>query len=351
MNQIVKFLIAASIVLSLLTACASQPTAPAAPSPTASPSPTPTPPFNQTLASFFTREPWWDHGFSGVQGGGYEGPNFFPTGLAVAPDGTFFAATAAHSYIFHFDPYGKVLAAWGGYQKVNEGEKAPPGVFNEPWGVALSPAGFVFISDLWNSRIQKFSLDGKFLAEWGRFVIGNEPYGLFGPRGLALDSTGRLLVADTGNHRVVVYDQDGKFISQVGELGAALGQFNEPVAVAVDNQGRVFVSEAWNRRIQVLKIDANGAFVPLKTWPVDGWGSQEIHFKPMLCVHQGHVFATDPEHNLILEFTPEGELVKTLTMNSVSAYGKGAVTGIASDPTGGVWVSDITNNGWYHIKP
>lgn len=298
-----------------------------------------------------TARPWFDHLIGGLQGNNAVTPDLQPTGLAVAPDGTLFVATAAHSYIFHIDPFGKVLAAWGGFQQVEQGQKATAGLFNQPAGIALTPDGFVFIADLWNHRIQKFTQDGKFVLEWGTFGQGNDPYQFWGPRGLAVDSKGHLLVVDSGNKRVVVYDSNGKFISQIGGLGKELGQFDEPIGVAVDSDGTIYVGDYWNARIQVLKIDDGGIIMPKSMWYVDGWGDNSLDYKPYICLHNGHVFAPIPAHNRVLEYASDGTLLRTFDIQSSNFVMDGIPTGVASDSNGGVWVSDLKNNLWYLLNP
>jgi DNA-binding beta-propeller fold protein YncE len=315
-----------------------------APSPTLQPTPT------LSVAERFTPAPWWDYANAGLQGVTAE-QYARPTGVAVAEDGTLFVAASGANIIYHIDPYGKVLAKWGSLGKSTETEKALPGTFNEPWGILLTPDGFVYVADLWNHRIQKFTLDGQFVLEWGEFGAGDVPDKFWGPRGLARDSAGHILITDTGNKRIVVYDSNGVFISQIGGEGAGLGQFNEPVGIAIDEQDTVYVADAWNRRVQVLKINTAGKLTPLISWNVKGWGSDSMDVKPYLCLYQGSLFITDPEHNLVLQYSTEGQLLNTYDLSSTGILAGGAVTGIASDPSGGLWVSDLKYYAWIHMKP
>lgn len=339
------------LAITVPTACSPQNTLPPPSTATlAQPTPSLVAP-TLSVAEQFTPVPWYLGGFEGLRGGGYGSPDLRPAGLAVSPDGSLFVTTTANSFIFHLDPYGNIIKAWGGFKKVGEKEKAPPGFFNEPWGIALSPEGFIYITDTWNHRIQKFTQQGEFVLEWGEGGIGNHPYQFFGPRGIACDFNGRVIVADTGNHRVVVYDKNGSFISQLGGEGAGLGQFNEPVGVAVDSQNTLFVADFWNSRIQVIQIAADGALTPKSAWKVEGWGSQSIQYKPFLAVSKNQVYATDPEHNLILRFSSNGDVDKTIELKTRGLLADGIVTGIASDPTGGIWVSDYKYNLWSHLNP
>ena len=54
--------------------------------------------------------------------------------------------------------------------------------------------------ELGNSRVQKFTLDGKSLGTWG--TAGSDEGQLFSPWAIARDSQGRIYMLDTENHRV-----------------------------------------------------------------------------------------------------------------------------------------------------
>jgi DNA-binding beta-propeller fold protein YncE len=79
-----------------------------------------------------------------------------------------------------------------------------PGKFNAPLGVAVDAAGFIYVADTGNHRIQKLTADGAFVAQWGG--MGSEPGQFNAPSGIAVDGQGRVYVTDTGNGRVQVLD-------------------------------------------------------------------------------------------------------------------------------------------------
>ncbi|HWA15598.1 MAG TPA: NHL repeat-containing protein, partial [Gemmatimonadales bacterium] len=175
-----------------------------------------------------------------------------PRAIAFAPNGTFYVADTRNHRILHMNIDGQVLQSWGEFAD-GVAFPAPPGSFNEPWGVAVGPDGSVYVTDTWNHRVQKFSATGTFMDTWGTYGEGQTPDSFYGPRGIAVDqNTGHVFVADTGNKRVVVFDADGNFISQFGSAGLDPGQFDEPVGVAVDNESRVYVTDTWNQRIQTF---------------------------------------------------------------------------------------------------
>ncbi|HEY3312338.1 MAG TPA: flippase activity-associated protein Agl23 [Anaerolineales bacterium] len=267
-----------------------------------------------------------------------------PRGIAFAPDGSLYVADSRNHRIQHLGADGKVIKVWGTFADQASGN-APIGTFNEPWGVAVSPTGDVYVSDTWNHRIQKFSADGTPVKMWGVFGTAETPGALYGPRGIAVDAQGKVYVADTGNKRIVVYDSNGAILTEFGSEGFDPGQFSEPVDVKVDTTGKVYVTDTWNQRVQVLASVDGKNYAPLKQWPISGWVSQSLDNKPYITVRaDGHVFVTDPEGYRVIEFTNDGQFVQLWGQFGTDNATFGLPNGIASDPEGNLWVADAGNN-------
>jgi sugar lactone lactonase YvrE len=264
-----------------------------------------------------------------------------PRSLAFAPDGTFYVADSRNHRIVHFEADGSVIESWGSYAD-GLNAPAPVGTFNEPWGIAVGPDGSVYVSDTWNHRIQKFTPDGQPITTWGQYGQADQPDGFWGPRGLAVDSEGNVYVADTGNKRIVVYDADGTYKTEFGSAGLDPGQFDEPVGVAIDANDLVYVTDTWNQRVQVFEPNEDKTlFFPSRQWDVFGWYGQSLDNKPFIAVNQeGHVFVTDPEQYRVIEFTGEGEVVRTWGDFGDTPSTFGLASGIAVDAEGHIWVTD-----------
>jgi DNA-binding beta-propeller fold protein YncE len=85
--------------------------------------------------------------------------------------------------------------------------------FNRCTHTALSPKGEIYVSDGYgNSRVHKYSPDGKHLMCWG--TTGTDPGEFNIPHNIAADEDGWVYVADRENHRVQVFDGNGKFEAQ-----------------------------------------------------------------------------------------------------------------------------------------
>ena len=274
-----------------------------------------------------------------------------PRGIAVAPDGSIFVADSRNHRIQHFAPDGTLWNDWGTFADT-ETSNAPGGTFNEPWDVAVSQDGFVYVADTWNHRIQKFDYDGNFITAWGEFGVGETPYRLWGPRSVVVDNDGNVFITDTGNKRIIMFTADGDYLTDFGGAGFAPGEFDEPVGIALDPQGNLFIADTWNRRIQSVFVDRVNLFVsPITWWDLFGWYSQTLDNKPYLDVSQdGYVYVTDPEGYRVIQFDLSGNYISAWGDYSTGYDGFGLPSGIAADNRGGVWVSDAANNVLLHFS-
>jgi len=130
--------------------------------------------------------------------------------------------TVTHQ-VMKFTPEGQLLMTLGVKGQAGADQKT----FNRPTDVAFTPTGEFFVSDGYgNSRVVKFSREGKYLLEWGRRGSGPGEFNL--PHAMAVDSKARLYVSDRENNRIQIFDFNGKFLRQWTHLGATQGVFITP---------------------------------------------------------------------------------------------------------------------------
>ena len=132
----------------------------------------------------------------------------------------------------------------------------------------------LFIVDSNNHRVQKFSKDGKFLAKFGSYGIGDGEFNM--PWGITIDSHGDIFIADWRNDRIQKFGSDGKFLMKFGASGSGEGEFDRPTGVAVDLDGVIYVADWLNNRLQYF--DQDGNFVGLKTGDagISKWGQDKL---------------------------------------------------------------------------
>jgi sugar lactone lactonase YvrE len=292
------------------------------------------------------------------------------------------------------------------------------GEFYNPYGVAIDPSGNVYVADVSNLRVQEFSSAGTFIKAWGWGVsdgadqfetctsacqaglAGGGPGQLFFPWGVAVDPSGNVYVTDANNHRVDEFSSAGAFIKawgwgvsdgadqletctsacQTGIGGSAAGQLYSPQGVAVDSSANVYVTDSSNR---VQEFSSAGAFI--KAW---GWGVSDGADQLETCTSacqaglpgdgagqfsspygvavdpSGNVYVTDVGNNRVQEFSSAGTFIKAWgwgvsdgadqleTCTSACHGGRGgggaggltAPSGVAVDPSGNVYVTDVGNS-------
>ena len=133
------------------------------------------------------------------------------------------------------------------------------GPFNRCTDIALAPNGDLFVSDGYaNSRVHKFSPDGRLLHSWGR--PGKRGPGEFHiPHGIWVHWDGRVLVCDRENNRIQLFTGDGEYRGVWTDLA-------RPCDIFVDHDGIAYVVELdafmtiLNMDGEVLaKVDIGGA--------------------------------------------------------------------------------------------
>jgi DNA-binding beta-propeller fold protein YncE len=178
--------------------------------------------------------------------------------------------------VIEFDLDGNVVGSWGG---PGEGFEWP----DNEHGIHVDRQRNVWIGGNGpdDSHVLKFTADGEFLLQIGRFgqsAGSNDTQNLGRPADFEVDEAAQeLYVADGyGNRRVIVYDSEtGEYKRHWGAYGERPDDielsvydpetepsrhFRSPVhGVAIANDGLVYVADRTNNRLQVFQKD--GAFV------------------------------------------------------------------------------------------
>lgn len=210
-----------------------------------------------------------------------------PHGLRIDAGGNVWATDIGHHQVMKFDPAGKLLLAAGRKGEPGDG----PDRFDRPTDVAVAPGGEFYVSDGYgNSRVLKFSRDGKLLTQWGKRGTGPGEFDL--PHAICRDARGRVYVGDRENCRIQVFDADGKHLATWTEGGSPYGLF-----LAGD---RLFVADGLANWVTVL--DAAGK--RLGRWGGTGTGPGRFRLPHMLCVDsRGAVYVAEVNGKRVQKFT------------------------------------------------
>jgi sugar lactone lactonase YvrE len=173
-----------------------------------------------------------------------------PHGIAVAPDGTVYCVDNPAHVVRVFDRDGNhvrdlgnegvpsdsgvdwsLAEAYDRYDSIKRG--APP--FNRPAGVAVGLDGDVYVSDGYgNASIHHFNSDGELLHSWGEPGIGPGQFHL--PHDLCVLADGRVIVADRENDRLQVFTGQGEFLAEWTDV-------IHPAGVTQGRDGLIYVAE------------------------------------------------------------------------------------------------------------
>jgi streptogramin lyase len=136
--------------------------------------------------------------------------------------------------------------------------------FNNPSGVAVD-ANYIYVADLWNSRIQVFNSNTRAYVTTIGSVWGSGNNQFKGPSDVAIDASGYLYVADFVNIRVQQFVQNGgawEYVRTFGVTGVPYitdgAHFYRPSGVAVSNDGSIYLTEENGQRL--IKLNASGEF-------------------------------------------------------------------------------------------
>jgi DNA-binding beta-propeller fold protein YncE len=172
------------------------------------------------------------------------------THTALSPEGDIYVSDGYGNNVVHkYSPEGRHLFSWGQ-------SGTGPGEFNLPHNIVCDGAGYVYVADRENHRVQVFDGQGRFQTQWNNLHRASS---LFLGRGKCpccyVGEIGPALAVNlrTPNigPRISVLDMQGNLLSRFGSLGEGPGQFYSPHGMAVDSRGDLYVAEvaytAWPR--------------------------------------------------------------------------------------------------------
>ena len=185
--------------------------------------------------------------------------------VRIDPDGNLWAVDDGSHVVMKMDSEGHVRMVLG--RKRKPGTSVPPPhpgprgmrdddvlLFNRPTDIAFAPNGDFYVTDGYgNSRVVKFSRDGRFLKTWGSKGNGKGQFDT--PHSIAVDRRGLVYVADRENYRIQIFNPDGEFVRQWTNLGAPWGLYLTPDEV-------LYMADGYHNRILKLNLEGQilGAF-------------------------------------------------------------------------------------------
>ena len=174
-------------------------------------------------------------------------------------------------------------------------------------GIVVDNKGYLYVADSGLHCIQKFTLNGQFVSQFG---IKSTTEGQFNaPYGLVLSQSELLFVCDCNNHRIQVFKNE-IFSYTFGHYGRDSGCFNHPRDLTLNsNEDQLFITEEHNHRVQVftpsgqfLRIFGNFTDIPFKLQDPVG-----IYYMP-----DNHLLIISKGDDRVLVFEEDGRFVSAI---------------------------------------
>ena len=274
-------------------------------------------------------------------------------GLLLDNSGNLFVSDADHGRIRRIDANGVISTAAGNgrFRFAGDGGPATGALLNVPVGLAVSPRGDIFVSDVQNFRVRSISPDGgiRTVAGVGLYAVDlidphdeNRQATAISvlPVGVAADAAGNLYLSDA--FRVIRVGADGKLVHVVNEnsmqgfsgdggpaTAATLGGTSN--SLALDSAGNLFISDATNHRIR--KVTPSGTITTVAGSGPAGFGngsfsgdggpatSATLDTPSGVAVDgRGNLYIVDAGNERIRKVTTDG-IISTIAGNGTKADG------------------------------
>jgi len=195
-----------------------------------------------------------------------------------------------------------------------------------PYGIAINPLdNSIYATHAADnlSKVRQYTATGEFLTEWnnteGVYVDGSENLRFqAGDIAYYRDGNGQgyIFVSDLFNHRVLKFSETGDYLASFGSNESDVGQLSFPVGLDIDERGILYVVSLGNLAVQKFDISA-GQFNYVGTI-----GGREAALDPAVIEDQQMIMlptalTTDKNNNIyivngmlntVARYNPDGEM-------------------------------------------
>jgi sugar lactone lactonase YvrE len=222
----------------------------------------------------------------------------------------------------------------------------------------VDAAGVIYISDTGNARIRKIDTSGKITT----FVSG-----LSSPQQLAVDAQGNVYVAESSANRIRKISPTGVLTPFAGNgLSAYAGDGGQatsaavrgPNGVVLDAGGNLLIADTGNYRVR--RVGSDGVIQTVAGDGLNLSGDSAVAMSASLgasyglaAAPSGGFWIADTTNSRILAVSPDGGIATIAGNESPGFDGDGGPAwaallyqpqGIASDPSGRLYIMDTRNN-------
>lgn len=278
---------------------------------------------------------------------------YYPTGIALDPNGDLYVSDMYNHRIQRWKPGATVgITAAGG-----NGYGNSPSQLDEPGKIDVDAQGNLYIADTRNHRVQKWehgAQSGTTIA--GGNGMGNQNNQMNKPFGIAVHQSGAVYVSEIGNHRVTKWlpgATEGVVVAGGNGEGNGPNQLAFPLGLTVRNNGDIYVADTYNHRVQLWKPGAKKGITILSVDDLKETLSLN-YFSGITLVDDNFLFITDYEQKRILQYDLTLKSITIVAANSSLENEDEKLSQpyqIALDTNGNLIIADAKNNRIQKWKP
>jgi sugar lactone lactonase YvrE len=295
-----------------------------------------------------------------------------PDSIAVDSAGNVYVSDNMEPVIHKFMPDGAASVIAGRYFGGVAPNQATPSRFAHPTGIATDTVGNVYVADSGLHNITKIMPNGDWQTLAGPPALAETVGGsgseerLEAPRGIAVDAAGNVYLTDAKSliRRITpegvistLAGAPGSVASKDG-IGSAARFANLSESLAIDGAGNLYVVDGHFKIRKITPAGEVGTLAAGNDIPRAA-GERFFSVSNVAADKEGNLFVADDSNFIVRKFTPAG--VETTVAGQSgqigTADGQGsearfnALSGIAVDRVGNVYVSDSRNSTIRKITP